>query len=280
MGLSYFLRHPGRAVAAIASDPMEAWTTVYDRFVYLRERKRPQCDYQADGDWESRLHNLIGTPWPCPVIEEFNALLPEVLGTLTRKGIQVGPESFGTWNDGDVGLVRAIYCLTRHLRPANVVETGVAHGVTSRFILEALARNGSGHLWSIDLPPESPELQNEVGVAVGHRFPAMWTLLKGSSRRRLPELLSELRQIDLFIHDSLHSERNVHFELNQALPALREGGAIVVDDIDANYGFNSFTKIRPHLPSLLCEAEPVRPDLRRFNHKGMFGIILKGKPVV
>jgi hypothetical protein len=33
-----------------------------------------------------------------------------------------------------------------------VVETGVAHGVTSRFILEALSRNGDSHLWSIDLP--------------------------------------------------------------------------------------------------------------------------------
>ncbi len=69
------------------------------------------------------------------------------------KGIRAGPESFQWWNDGDAGLVRAIWCLMRHLRPKNVVETGVAHGVTSRFILEALKRNGDGHLWSIDLPP-------------------------------------------------------------------------------------------------------------------------------
>jgi hypothetical protein len=26
---------------------------------------------------------------------------------------------------------------------------------------------------------------------------------------------------------------------------------------------------------LVCEAEPVRPDTRRFNKKGMFGIVLK-----
>jgi hypothetical protein len=26
---------------------------------------------------------------------------------------------------------------------------------------------------------------------------------------------------------------------------------------------------------LVCEAEPIRPDLRRFNKKGLFGIILK-----
>jgi hypothetical protein len=26
---------------------------------------------------------------------------------------------------------------------------------------------------------------------------------------------------------------------------------------------------------LICTAEPLRPDLRRFNKKGLFGIILK-----
>jgi len=26
---------------------------------------------------------------------------------------------------------------------------------------------------------------------------------------------------------------------------------------------------------MICEAEPIHPDLRRFNKKGQFGIILK-----
>jgi hypothetical protein len=26
---------------------------------------------------------------------------------------------------------------------------------------------------------------------------------------------------------------------------------------------------------MICEAEPLHPDLRRFNQKGLFGIILK-----
>jgi hypothetical protein len=275
MGLSDFLRHPARAIASVAADPAEAFTTVYDRLVYLRERKKPQWEYTADRDWELRLHRHLDVAWPCCVSEEFCLLLPEVLNSLTGLGVKVGPESFGTWNDGDVGLTRAIYCLTRHLRPLNVVETGVGHGVTSRFILEALARNGFGHLWSIDLPPESPKLEREVGIAVGSRFPDSWTLVKGSSRRRLPKLLNQLRQVDLFIHDSLHSERNVLFELHQVLPALSEGGVLVVDDIDANYGFHTFTRTRPDLQSFICEAEPVRPDLRRFNNKGMFGVILR-----
>jgi hypothetical protein len=37
------------------------------------------------------------------------------------------------------------------------VETGVGSGVTTSFILHAMAANGEGRLWSIDLPPIGAE---------------------------------------------------------------------------------------------------------------------------
>jgi hypothetical protein len=197
------------------------------------------------------------------------------MGELEAKGIRAGPESFQWWNDGDAALVRAIWCLIRHLKPRKVVETGVAHGVTSRFILEALKRNGDGHLWSIDLPPLERSWHEQIGAAVGAGHSDRWTYIRGSSRRRLSGLLHQLGAIDLFIHDSLHSERNVRFELERAWPFLGEKGAIVVDDIDANWGFRSFTEIFASQISLIGVAEPLRPDTRRFNKKGLFGIILK-----
>jgi hypothetical protein len=209
------------------------------------------------------------------VASEFRDRWPEIVKELRAKGIEPGPESFGSWNDGDAGLVRAIWCLIRHLKPGKVVETGVAHGVTSRFILEAMERNGGGDLWSIDLPPIERPLQQQVGMAVGDSYTGRWSYIKGSSRRRLPALLSRLERIDLFIHDSLHSERNVRFELDRAWAALKPGGALVVDDVDANWGFQSFTQTFSGYQSMICEAEPLRPDLRRFNQKGLFGIILK-----
>ena len=118
-------------------------------------------------------------------------------------------------------------------------------------------------------------MRSQVGAAVGDRFPDRWSYIKGSSRRRLPNLLCDLGQIDLFIHDSLHSERNVRFELDRAWAALRPNGALVVDDVDANWGFRSFTQTFCGHQSLICEAEPLHPDLRRFNKKGLFGIIVK-----
>ena len=209
------------------------------------------------------------------VTKEFWSLWAQVLRELDAKGIQAGPSGFKGWNDGDAGFVRAIWRLVRHLQPTNVVETGVGHGVTSRFILEGLQRNGKGQLWSIDRPPMEPEWQEQVGIAVDQRLRDRWSYIRGSSRKRLPGLLAQLAGIDLFVHDSLHSERNVRFEIDGAWPFLRPGGAIVVDDIDVNRGFWSFTQSFSNHHAIVCEAEPVRPDPRRFNKKGLFGIIIK-----
>jgi Methyltransferase domain len=273
--LRYLLKHPISGVADLAADPRQVCTTVWDAYVDERERRGPQCQYVADDDWERQLHDRLGVPWPCGLTSEFWDLWPEVIGELEQKGIQAGPESFQSWNDGDAGFVRTIWCLVRHLAPTKIIETGVAHGVTSRFVLEALERNGDGHLWSIDLPPIERPWKEQVGIAVGHHYSDRWSYIEGSSRLRLPKLLSRLNHIDLFIHDSLHSERNVRFELDRAWTGLRPGGAIVVDDVDANWGFHSFTHTFPGHQSMICEAEPLRPDLRRFNKKGLFGIILK-----
>jgi hypothetical protein len=271
----YVLRHPVRAAAAVLYDPLETWTAFQDRLAANREGRTSPDLYKADEDWERRLHQLLAAPWPCDTISEFWALWPVVIRELEAKGIRVGPESFKGWNDGDAGLVRAIWCLTRHLRPSHVVETGVAHGVTSRFILEALERNGGGHLWSIDHPPLEHIWHDQVGMAVGDRFPNRWTYINGSSRRHLERILCQLGTIDLFIHDSLHSEHNVRFEVDRAWAALRPGGAIVIDDVDSNRGFRCLTETFSGHPSMICESEPLHPDLRRFNGKGLFGVILK-----
>ncbi|MBV9559076.1 MAG: class I SAM-dependent methyltransferase [Bradyrhizobium sp.] len=270
-----YLRRPISTLAAIASDPIESWMRFREQYAAHREGHAPPDLYQPDNDWEVRLHSLINLSAPDELLSEFRELWSAVMSELQAKGIRAGPESFKGWNDGDAGFVRAIWCVVRHLKPTTIVETGVAHGVTSRFILEALERNGNGHLWSIDRPPVEPEWKQQVGVAVGDRFRDRWSYILGSSRRRLPDLLTQLGTIDFFIHDSLHSERNVRFEVDLAWAALRPGGLIVVDDIDVNRGFHSFTQSVPGQRSLVCEAEPLRPDSRRHNGKGMFGIAVK-----
>jgi Methyltransferase domain len=236
----------------------------------------PPCPYQVDADGERKLHDLVGAPWPCKQAEEFPSLWSEVMGSLEARGFELGRGAFGGWGDGEPGLVRAVWCLTRHLRPLQVVETGVARGITTRFILEALDRNGDGHLWSVDLPPpRAPELHSQVGVAVPGGCRRRWSYVRGSSRRRLPRLLAQLQRIDLFIHDSRHSERNLLFELDHAWGVLGSGGVLVADDVDLNCGFHVFRAAHPAYPSLVCHAEPVRPDAGRQDDRGVFGVVRK-----
>lgn len=271
----YFFTQPALVAANFVVHPLEAWTRIQDTLADRRERRGPQHLYESDENWERWLHDRLGAPWPCKFASEFHTSWQGVIGELEAKGIRPGPESFKYWNDGDAGLARSIWCLIRHTAPQRVVETGVGHGVTSRIILDALEKNGYGHLWSIDLPPLEKVWQKQVGIAVDDLHKHRWSYIKGPSRLRLPELLLKLGRVDLFIHDSLHSERNVRFELDGVWPILKPGGALVIDDVDANRGFQSFTRAFSGHRSVICEAEPVHPDFRRPNKKGMFGIVLK-----
>lgn len=215
---------------------------------------------------ERQLHEHLAVSWPCPEIAQFEALWSEMIASMDRRGLQVGREAYDGWDDGDRRLARVVWCATRHLRPRAIVETGVARGLTSRVMLEALERNGEGHLWSIDLPALDRSTRSEIGAAIPPSLHGRWTYVSGTSRRRLPKLLAELGAIELFVHDSSHTTRNVSFELEQAWQSLQRG-VIVADDVHLNAAFTAFTRRHADASSILAQAEDARAT---------FAIILKG----
>jgi Methyltransferase domain len=236
------LRHGGRRLWGLARNPIEGCARVRERVTERRVGWRPETTYRVEQEWESRLHDLLGASWPCREALEFPRRWEAIVDSLLEQGLTVGRGAYGGWDDADPALARVAWCLARHLGPQRVVETGVGRGVTSRTVLEALERNGNGHLWSIDLPPPlAPALHRQTGIAVPGRLRAGWTYVRGSSRRRLPSLVTELKVIDVFIHDSMHTTRNLFFELETVWPAVRPGGLILVDDVNLNRGFEVFT---------------------------------------
>lgn len=244
----------------------------------LGQPRFQQCPYAVTADWERRLHESLGATWPCNAASEFWPLWAEVLESFRTKQVSIGRGAFAGWGDGEPGLTRAVWCLVRHLKPRHVVETGVARGFTSRIILEALERNGAGSLYSIDLPPPlNPELHDQIGMAVPAKLQNRWSYLKGSSRRHLPRLLADLGSVDLFIHDSAHTEYNTNFELKRAWSSLRPSGVMVADDIDSNWGFRTFMQANPGHGFIIYHAEPLAPDPIRFDAKGLIGIAVKNK---
>jgi predicted O-methyltransferase YrrM len=141
-------------------------------------------------------------------------------------------------HDADAGLPDFCYFMCRALRPRVVVETGVGSGVTTAFILQALAANGEGHLWSIDLPPIGAE--ELAGSFVPQHLKSRWTLLRGRSRDLLPRLLRDLPAPDVFLHDSLHTTRNMTFEFNAAWQKMASGSVLLSDDIHMSKAFARF----------------------------------------
>jgi hypothetical protein len=83
--------------------------------------------------------------------------------------------------------------------------------------------------------------------------------------------------VDLFIHDSNHTARNLLFELRHAWAALAPDGFAVADDVDLNCGLHAFIAEHPEHAALVCHAEPLRPDPVRQDGRGVFGVIARGR---
>lgn len=207
--------------------------------------------------WEPEFHAALGAPWPCPLVADFGRLWTSITGEIVDAGI--GP-------DADVALARAVRCAVIHTHAATVVETGVARGVTSRVILEALAPS-DGHLWSVDLPPVMRGWRDDQsGAAVPSRLRSNWHFVRGSSWRRLRGTLASADSPAVFVQDSLHTPRTVRWECGVAWSALIPDGVLLVDDEDVGTGFADF----------LREVEPAWFTVASHEEKGgRFGIAMK-----
>lgn len=139
------------------------------------------------------------------------------------------PETRTAWESRLV-LLRVVGTIVRALRPDVMIETGVERGYSSSVTLAAMRENGGGRLYSIDLPPlEGGE--GFTGAAVPDELRDRWTLRLGSSRTVLPELVSEVARVDVFLHDADHTYRSQLAEYRAVWPALREGGVLISDDV-------------------------------------------------
>jgi hypothetical protein len=127
-----------------------------------------------------------------------------------------------------------------------IVETGVANGKSSAYILRGLDRNGTGRLISIDLPQEYGSAHSCSGVILAGRTSGWlvprqlrerWDLRLADASAVLPALKAAVPNVDSFFHDSLHTYEHMKFELEFAKDWVRSGGWVLCDDIRGNAAF-------------------------------------------
>jgi predicted O-methyltransferase YrrM len=147
-------------------------------------------------------------------------------------------------HNASLTLARTCYLLARATRPEVAVETGVAFGVSTAFLLQALEHNGRGVLHSIDRPPPGTAAEGWVGALVPAELRGRWTLHRGASLSVLPALLPRLGPVSLFLHDSRHSYRNILGELTCLERHLAPSAVVLADDIERNVAFERWTARR------------------------------------
>jgi predicted O-methyltransferase YrrM len=173
-------------------------------------------------------------------------------------------------SDGAMGALdcATLYGLTRWLRPAVVVESGGFVGMSSAFILKALADEQliGSRLYSIELSEDC-----EQGALVPEELRSSGGFVP--MRCRIEDLLQTNRvpqSIDMFLHDSSHSYRHMLWEFRQFWPRLRDGGLLVSHDVQMNAAFAEFVaKTYAH------EKKTGRRDSERTSHHewGRWGYI-------
>lgn len=186
-----------------------------------------------------------------PILEDFSA---EVFDDFVKIRSRVWEEtSNGGYCVGGFPKPNELilYSLIRSQHPSLVIETGVAAGVSSYFILKALERNHFGRLTSIDLPNQSnprgylnrdgkvdgvyTPADRGVGWLVPHSLRHRWSLIMGDS---LTELQRLDQNPDIFYHDSDHSETVMRQEFEWALQ--HHARFLLTDDADWNAAWSMF----------------------------------------
>lgn len=184
---------------------------------------------------DKRVESILGR-----YLKENDFELNELELHLKEKARRLDNVPFTFEHNADVSLARRAYTLCRILKPEVVLETGVAYGMTTAFILKALFQNGCGVLHSIDLPPLGDNADASVGILAPDELKDRWVLHRGASKRILPKVLAEVKTVNVFVHDSLHTYWNIKRELELVLPYLSRPSVVLSDDIEGNIAFHEW----------------------------------------
>jgi hypothetical protein len=191
---------------------------------------------------------IIGPGAATPVIDEYNEARQLLREAYSRAALTYPTD----WSVGE-DTAFLLFTLVRRLRPARILETGVANGHSTFLLVDALRRNGTGTLTSIDVDPGAGSLLAEVDKS-------RWDfrILRGPGYRgAFEDIVTDLPGIDLFLHDSDHRYRWQRLELDTVYARTGGNALFACDDADSSYAFLDFCAAHRSRPVLLVEPRKV-----------------------
>jgi hypothetical protein len=213
----------GAALRRVLMHP--SWSVEYARRLTKRGRVSGNGDFSLD---RYREYTMGEEEAVRNVLELGKDDYRRLRGSLWMPDPEAGDET--AWSSRVV-LLRTIGVAVRALRPDAMIETGVERGYSAAVALAAMRENGSGRLFSVDLPRLEVDPATFTGRLIPEHLRAGWELSEGPSRQILPKLTARLGEVDIFLHDSDHSYSAQMAEYQIVWPALRRGGLLVSDDV-------------------------------------------------
>lgn len=229
--------------ATLLRNPNEFFTRAASSVeLRLESAFRTRIDYEIQ-PWDEAL-SQIGSVLGVELASYMTEPALQRVEQIVRIGLESIPVDapFPFFHNGDFRVARLCYALVRAVVPNSVVETGVCYGVTSSFILAALQHNGSGRLYSIDMPPLGDTTNAFVGWLVPKQLRSRWDLSIGPSKDLLPKVLTKLGTVEMFLHDSNHTYRNIWRELGTVSPRLARRSLVIADDVEGNAAFREWVE--------------------------------------
>lgn len=203
--------------------------------------------FNITGNPEEVVMKLLGNNIPETIREEYNELRSSLQSKYNNIKLNY-PLNFKV-EDSTSFL---IYSILRLNQPLKIVETGVANGHSTFFILNALVKNGKGKLYSMDI-------NSDVGSLITEDLKKNWELfiLSKTNKKELEGILKKIYPIDIYIHDSNHFYYWQELEYKLAFKYVRNKGFIMSDDTDSSYAFLDFIKSNELNPFFLYDFRKV-----------------------
>jgi predicted O-methyltransferase YrrM len=165
-----------------------------------------------------------------------------------------------------------LYGLTRWRKPMVVVETGGYRGMSSAFILKALADEGLTDAKLFSLEMDQVRNGTLIPSELRPRFVPMHGRVEDFVKRdELPP------RIEMFLHDSSHRYRHMLWEFRQFWKRMGDGGLLVSHDVHYNPAFAEFVaKTQARDKDGVMDAE--RTTHYAWGRWGYLGFVVKKMP--
>lgn len=148
-------------------------------------------------------------------------------------------------------MAGALYRITRENKAQQTLEIGMAYGLSSLSICQALRDNGGGRHVAID-PWQSTEFKS-IGMLNLQKanLADLVDLYEQPSHLVLPDFLQQGRTFDLAFIDGMHLFDYVMLDFFYSLRLIPAGGLIVIDDINIASVASTFAFIFRNLKKLV-----------------------------